>query len=86
MLDFGWPELLLIIAIAVFVIGPDEIPAIMQGLGRIVRRIQYVKFALSRQFDDFMREHDLDEMRGEALRRETDPSITPESEKDADGI
>ena len=73
MLDFGWPELLLILAVAVLVIGPNEIPEMMRGLGRIVRRLQYMRFALSQQFDDFMRETDLEEMRREAdLRTDGD--------------
>ena len=84
MLDFGWPELFLIMAVAVLVIGPDEIPAIMRGLGRIVRRLQYIKFALSQQFDDFMKDHDLEEMRGEALKRDIDENVTTDDEKDAD--
>lgn len=62
MLDFGWPELLVIMAVAVFVIGPKEIPSIMYGFGRLVRRLQYVKFAFSQQFEDFMRAHDLDDI------------------------
>ncbi len=66
MLDFGLPELLLIMAVAVLVIGPKEIPELMRGLGRIVRRLQYMKFALSQQFDDFMKDHDLDELRSGA--------------------
>ena len=63
MLDFGWPELLIIIIVAVFVIGPKEIPQIMYGLGRVVRRLQYLKFALVKQFDDFMDGVDIEEMR-----------------------
>lgn len=62
MLDFGFTELLLILVVAVFVIGPKELPAVMYGLGRIVRRLQYVKFALSRQFDDFMQAGDLEDL------------------------
>lgn len=63
MLDFGWPELLLVMALAVLVIGPDEIPSIMVGIGRVFRRFQYIKFALSQQFEDIMREADLDDLR-----------------------
>ena len=63
MLDFGFPELLVIVALAVLVVGPAEIPKIMVGLGRIVRRLQYVRFAVSQQFEDFMREHDLQDVR-----------------------
>lgn len=63
MLDFGFPELLVIMVLAVLVMGPNEIPKIMLMFGRIMRRIQYVRFAVSRQFDDFMKEHDLDDIR-----------------------
>lgn len=63
MLDFGWAELLLIMAIAVLVVGPNEIPKLMVGLGRIVRRLQYVKFALSQQFEEFLRDADLEDIR-----------------------
>ncbi len=97
MLDFGWPELLVIIAVAVLVIGPDELPQIMRGLGRLVRRLQYVRFALSQQFEDFMQTHDLEEMRGRAFGDREDiynpaskteggksPAPTAEEEKDSD--
>ena len=66
MLDFGLIELFMVMAVALFVIGPKEIPQLMHGVGRIVRRLQYLRFAMSRQFDDFMEEHDLSELRKEA--------------------
>ncbi len=63
MLDFGWTELFLIIAVAVIVVGPKEIPVLMVALGRVVRRLQYIKYAISQQFDDVMRDADLDDIR-----------------------
>ena len=63
MLDFGWTELLVIMALGVLVIGPNEIPAMMRGLGNLMRRISYIKYAFTQQFDDFMRESDLDDIR-----------------------
>lgn len=63
MLDFSWAELFVIVVVALVVIGPKDIPQIMHTLGRFVRRLQYVRFAMSQQFDDFMKEHDLDEIR-----------------------
>ena len=63
MLDFGWPELFLIIAIAILVIGPDEIPVVMVTLGRVMRRLSYVRYAISQQFEDVMRDADLDDIR-----------------------
>lgn len=83
MLDFGWPELFLIIAVAVIVIGPDEIPVLMVALGRIVRRIQYIKFAISQQFDDVMRDADLDDIR-KSVNFEAPDDISEENEADAD--
>lgn len=63
MLDFGWAELLIIVAVAVFVIGPKDIPNIMYGLGRLLRRFQYIRFAVSKQFDDILQAGDIEELR-----------------------
>lgn len=63
MLDFGWAELLVIIAVAVLVVGPQDIPKVMYGLGRLARRLQYVKFAISQQFDDILKAGDIEELR-----------------------
>lgn len=63
MLDISWAELLVVAVVAVFVFGPQDIPKIMYGLGRVMRRVQYIRFALSKQFDDFMAENDLEDLR-----------------------
>jgi sec-independent protein translocase protein TatB len=61
--DFGWSELLVIVAVAVFVIGPKDIPKVMYTIGRVARRLQYVRFALSQQFDDVLKAGDIEELR-----------------------
>ncbi|MGE4312809.1 MAG: twin-arginine translocase TatA/TatE family subunit [Pseudobdellovibrionaceae bacterium] len=61
MLDVGWTEIVLILVIGVLVVGPKELPQMMYGIGRIVRRIQYMRFALSNQFDSFMQEAEIRE-------------------------
>ncbi|MBI1301729.1 MAG: hypothetical protein GC137_08750 [Alphaproteobacteria bacterium] len=63
MLDFGWAELFVIIALAIIVIGPKDIQPIMVGLGRIFRRISYIRYAISQQFDEIMRDADLNDIR-----------------------
>lgn len=63
MLDFAWSEFLVVIIVAVIVIGPKQLPEVLYGLGRIARRLQYMKFALSKQFEDFMEQADLNEIR-----------------------
>ena len=72
MFDVGWSELFLIMAVAVLVIGPEEIPKVMQTLGRIVRRLQYVKYAFSQQFEDFMKDVGMDDLRRQVNFEEKD--------------
>lgn len=63
MLDFGWSEFFLVIVLAIVLMGPKDIPEIIYQFGRLVRRAQYMKFALSKQFDTFMEQNDLQELR-----------------------
>lgn len=63
MLGVGWAEILLILAIALFVIGPQDIPKVMYTVGRFMRRLQYVRFAISQQFDDILKAGDIEELR-----------------------
>lgn len=63
MFEIGWSELFVIAAVALVVIGPDEIPQIMRMMARIVRRLQYVRFAFSQQFDDLMKEAGMEDIR-----------------------
>lgn len=63
MFGIGWSELLVILLIAVMVIGPKDIPKVMYQIGRLARRLQYVKFAMSQQFDDILRAGDIEELR-----------------------
>jgi sec-independent protein translocase protein TatB len=63
MLDFGWPELFVIAIMAVLVIGPQDFPKVMVGVGRLFRRFQYIKYAMSQQFDDVMQQADLNHLR-----------------------
>ena len=85
MLDFGWAELLVLVAVAVFVIGPKDIPNVMYGLGRIVRRIQYIRYAVSQQFDDIMNVGDIEELRkGVNFEARDNADIAHEAEEDED--
>ncbi|MGB4057621.1 MAG: Sec-independent protein translocase protein TatB [Alphaproteobacteria bacterium] len=63
MFDIGWSEMFLVAAVAVLVIGPEELPVVMRGLGRIARRLHYVRYVFSQQFEEFMREADIDDIR-----------------------
>jgi sec-independent protein translocase protein TatB len=58
MLDFGWAEFIVIALIALVIIGPKDIPRLMYQAGKLFRRLHYMKFALSQQFDSFMEKAD----------------------------
>lgn len=53
----------MIVAVAVLVIGPQDIPKVMYGIGRLARRLQYVRFAISQQFDEVLKAGDIEELR-----------------------
>lgn len=82
MLDFSWSEFLVVIIVAVIAIGPKQLPEVMRGLGKIVRRLQYMRYALTRQFDDFMEEADLKDLRDQT--RVVPPDLLDEAAHDED--
>lgn len=63
MFGIDWSELMVILVIAVIVIGPKDIPKIMYTLGRLARRFQYAKFAMTQQFDEILKAGDIEELR-----------------------
>lgn len=81
MLDFGWSELILIMALAVLVIGPKELPVMMRALGRLVRRLQYVKYAFSQQFEEFMQNSDMEDI-GRSVNFEESRARYEDAEED----
>ena len=62
MLDFGLVELGMIVVVAILVVGPKDIPKIMLALGRIMRRQKYVRYAFTQQFEDFLKEAELEDI------------------------
>ncbi|PZP55477.1 MAG: hypothetical protein DI586_06720 [Micavibrio aeruginosavorus] len=63
MLDFSWSELMVVIVVAVLAVGPKQLPEVLHGMGKLFRRLQYMRYAVTRQFDDFMEQADLREIR-----------------------
>lgn len=85
MLDVGWTEIVLILVIGVLVVGPKELPQLMYSIGRFVRRIQYMRFALSNQFDSFMQEAELRDIQSqddERVKQEMAQKLDQDVEQD----
>lgn len=84
MMDFSWSELLIVVVVSVLAVGPKQLPEVLHGLGKLFRRMQYMKYALTRQFDDFMDQADLKELKNPSTFLQTD--IVDETEDDEEFI
>lgn len=54
MFDLGMSELIIIVIVAILVIGPEQMPKVLYKIGKWMRQFSYTRFALERQFDNFM--------------------------------
>jgi sec-independent protein translocase protein TatB len=65
MFDIGWSELLLIAVVAVVVIGPRDLPNAMRSMGKTIRGVRRMASDFQAQFNDAIREAELDDLRRE---------------------
>lgn len=66
MFDIGWSELLVIGIVALVVIGPKELPALLRTLGQGMTKIRRMASDFQSQFNDAMREAEIDELKKQA--------------------
>jgi sec-independent protein translocase protein TatB len=63
MFDIGWPELLLIMVVALIVIGPKELPNAIRTVTMIVRKVRLAAAEFQNGLNDIARESGLDEVK-----------------------
>lgn len=63
MLEVGWSELLVIAIILIVVVGPKDLPAMMRTFGKMMGRVRSMANEFRSQFDEAMREAELDDVR-----------------------
>jgi sec-independent protein translocase protein TatB len=63
MFDLGWIELLTIAIVAVLVVGPKDLPAMMRTFGRTVGRMKRLAGQFQSQFNEALREAEIDDVR-----------------------
>ncbi|MGE3528487.1 MAG: Sec-independent protein translocase protein TatB [Methyloceanibacter sp.] len=73
MFDIGWSELLVIAVVAIVVVGPKDLPKLMRSFGFYAGKLRRAAAEFRRQFDEAMREAELDEVKKaiESVRTET---------------
>ncbi|PND19648.1 twin-arginine translocase subunit TatB [Ensifer sp. MMN_5] len=63
MLDIGWTELVVIAIILIIVVGPKDLPPMLRAFGRMTSKMRGMASDFRRQFDEALREADLDDVR-----------------------
>lgn len=63
MFDLGWPELMLIMVVALIVIGPKELPNAIRTVMAVVRKLRGAAREFQSGLDDIARESGLDDVK-----------------------
>src|SRR5689334_18770815 len=63
MFDMSWGEVMVIGAVALIVIGPKDLPKALRTVGNMTAKVRRMATEFQTQFNDAMREAELDEIR-----------------------
>ena len=75
MFDIGWSELMVVAVILVVVVGPKDLPRMLRTFGRTSKQLRSMAGDFRRQFDDALREAELDDVRDTVSKvRDLDPT------------
>lgn len=77
MFDIGWSELVIVGIVALLVVGPKELPALLRTIGRYAGMMKKQAAEFRAQFDEAMRETEIDQLKKdvESLKTETEASF-----------
>ncbi len=63
MFDLGWPELFVIVLVALVVLGPKELPGAIRTVTGLIRRARGLAREFHKSLDDMAKESGLDEVK-----------------------
>lgn len=63
MLDIGWPELFVVAVVLIVVVGPKDLPRMLRAFGKATSRMRSMANEFRGQFDEAMKEAELDDVR-----------------------
>ena len=66
MFDIGWSELLVIAVVALIVIGPKELPAVLRTVGQWTTKIRRMAGEFQSQFQEALREAEMADLKKHA--------------------
>src|SRR5690606_27655931 len=59
----GWSEILVIAIVMIVVVGPKDLPRVLRSFGRTTTKLRAMAGDFRRQFDDALREAELDDVK-----------------------
>ena len=86
MLDIGWIEILIIAIVALFVVGPKDIPKALRTVGIWVGKLRHLSREFQTTVEDAVRDTEIDEVKKQlesaktGLTKELNESIDPKGE------
>lgn len=63
MFDIGWSEMLVVAVVMILVVGPRDLPGMLRAFGRTLGQLRRTANEFKSQFDDALKEAELDEAR-----------------------
>ncbi len=91
MFDIGWQELFIVAAIAIVVVGPQDLPRVLKTVMSMVKKARSMAREFQSGIDDVVREVELDDLRKEAnaiatmdLDEEVKSALDPTGELEKD--
>ncbi len=63
MFDLGWSKLIIIAMLAIVVVGPKDLPALLRTIGKFIGQIRRQADEFRQQFNEAMKDTELDQIR-----------------------
>jgi sec-independent protein translocase protein TatB len=72
---FSWSHILILLTVALVVVGPKDLPRLMNMAGKWVGKARNMANEFKKSFDEMARQSELDELRAEIERLKADDPI-----------
>ena len=63
MFDIGWSEMLVLAVVTILVVGPRDLPRMLRTVGQLVGKARRMAGEFQRQFNDALKEAELDDVK-----------------------
>ena len=76
MFDLGWSKVLILAVVAIVVVGPKELPALLRAVGQFIAQLRRHAAEFRAQFDEAMKSTELDQIRRDVEAIKTDATAS----------